>query len=197
MNINTNKLASNSNHFLKKLKEANGSSKKDGLAKENFFSDKLMNDFFDIKSDTQSFKARIINNNLRLSRYESEMTELQFVNEKINEITNLLQNGENDEVITGIIKDSVYDDKPVLKELFPSGADLQQQIETIRAANSQRKTELDKEFKAIQIATQNIISLNSSITAFEKSDSIIGDMKFEDAVRSSTLDNRRVMDLIS
>jgi uncharacterized membrane protein YccC len=158
-----------------------------------------MNDFFDINNDNQTFKARIINNNLRLSKYESEMTELQFVNEKLNEITNLLQTKNSETAVQDIIENSLYNSRPVLQELLSDSEDIASQIEDIRGANAVRQKELEKEFKAIQIATQNIISLNSSIAAFQNqgSEGITEGIEVEEALSSINLDNRRVMDLIS
>ena len=89
MNINTNKLASNSNAFLKKLKDIGSTSKSD--KKDNQISKKLKNDFFDIKFNDKSFKSRIVNNNKRLSRYEYDMTKLQFLQTKTQELENFFQ----------------------------------------------------------------------------------------------------------
>ncbi|MCG8572696.1 MAG: hypothetical protein MJB14_21400 [Spirochaetes bacterium] len=195
MNINTNKLASNSNHFLKKLKEMSGTSQKDS-SKEKIIK-KLKSDFSDIISTNNSFKARLLNNNKKLSQYENEITKLQFMSSKRDEIYSLLsQNADPDQVFS-VINNSLYDQQAILKPFFPDKDNIVPQLENLNQILSQTESTLEKDFKAIEIASQNILSIHSINYSEDNQSAAFQDLDFQNLIQHSNLDTKRVLDLIS
>lgn len=194
MNINTNKLASSSNSFLKKLKETSGLSKSD--KNDEKIKTKLLDDFFDVKVDNRNFKGRLVNNSKRLSAYEHNLSELQFISEKLKEIEQFKSNNDI-ENIEKIISESLFDDKYVLREHFEGSDSLNSQIEQLNSLVKERFYELDREFRAIEIASQNILSINSFEVFNTEESNVLANLDMDNLMSSTSLDNKRVLELIS
>jgi aconitase B len=154
----------------------------------------LLNDFADIKFSGNNFKSRLINNNHRLSDYENEMSQAQFLEQKYEVIVREYQNNNVDQ-IKEIIDNSSYNNQNILKVYFGNLNDLQASIGLLRGVIDDKYASLDKEFKKIEIASQNIISLNSQLPGINEDS--IKNLKIEDLSDSTSLNNKRVMHLVS
>ena len=77
MNITSDKIISNSNDYQKKIKEDDSLS----ITKinKNKMSEKLLKDFSTVSSSDSYIKAKIINNNIRLTNYENNISKNQFI----------------------------------------------------------------------------------------------------------------------
>jgi hypothetical protein len=193
MNINTGKLASSTNILFKKLKD-NETTNKVSENNGSINKEKILNDFADIKFIESNFKTRIINNNARLSNYENETSKLQYVNQRLDLIQNEINSNASNVKIKELIDKSIYNNQYILKEYFKD-ADYKSSLHDAKNIVSDRILSLDKEFKKIEIASQNIISLNTQATgtAFDS----IKNLKNENLADSTILSNKRVMQLIS
>jgi hypothetical protein len=192
MNINTGKLGSSTNILFNKIKE---NEKKVSETNESGLKQKLLNDFADIKFIESNFKTRIINNNTRLSNYENEQSKIQYINQRLDLIENELNAKASKDSIKKIIDDSNYNNQNVLKEYFKNSDNFKTAFNSAKSAIAEKQTDLDKEFKKIEIASQNIISLNSQ---FQNSNiDSIKNFKNENLSDSTSLNNKRVMQLIS
>lgn len=195
MNINTGKLASGSNLFFKKLKENSSVDLKKKDEKESKISEKLKKDFFDISSNVDNFKSRIISNNAKLSDYENKLSELQFIKSKNDQISDLYNQNELTE-IDKIIQNSKYNNRNVLIDFFNTDSDLKSQIDGLYDYIAQQENRLNKDFMAIEIASQNIISMNSiNITELDQIGKVT-DLDLSSTISSYNIDNSKVLELI-
>ena len=194
MNINTGKLGSSTNILFNKIKE-NEKNDKISETKESGLKQKLLNDFADIKFIESNFKTRIINNNARLSNYENEQSRIQYMNQRLDLIEDQFAKNASKESIQKIIDESNYAKQNVLKEYFRNESDHSAALEKTRNAIADKQNELEKEFKKIEIASQNIVSLNSNLqnTPLDS----VKDLKNENLTDTMSLNNKRVMELIS
>ncbi|HPO49419.1 MAG TPA: hypothetical protein PLO89_03755, partial [Spirochaetota bacterium] len=160
MNINTGKLASNSEAFLKKIKEQeNGKTVSSINEKSQSIKKKLLNDFADIKFADSSFKGRLLSNNFKLSEYELEYSKNQFVEERLKSLENAYEDNDLKKV-TEIINHSVFNNKNVLKDFFPESQNIDDAIYNAKSAIEKNFKLLSKEYKSIEVASQNILSVN-------------------------------------
>lgn len=190
MNINTGKLASSTNVFIKKLKENETDNK---IVEKDSFKEKLLNDFADIKFSGNNFKSRLINNNHRLSNYENELSQVQFLEQKYEVMVK--ENGNNNvEQLREIIDNSSYNNQNILKAYFENHNDLQTNLGLLKDVIDNKYASLDKEFKKIEVASQNIISLNSQLQGMNEDS--IKNLKIDDLSDSTNLSNKRVMHLV-
>jgi hypothetical protein len=162
MDINTGKLASNSSSFFKKIKE-NDSNKSSKLNDKNneSISKKILEDFNSVKYGDKDFKSKLIKINNQLSKYENELSKIQFIEQKISDIETLLKKKDQN-AIEDIIKNSPFNGENVIKEYIPKlEKDVNQQIAETKKAIQDRYNELEKEFKTIEITSQNLMSIYS------------------------------------
>lgn len=195
MNINTGKLASNSELFLKKLKEQesvkNVTSEKEGSKN---LKQKLLNDFADIKFGDNAFKGRLLSNNLKLSKYEYEYSKNQFVEEKLNVIQDAYKS-DNLSKVNDIIDSGVFNNKNVLKDFFMNNEDIKIALSKAKDIVDANYKTLSKEYKSIEIASQNILSINQD-TATYSIDSI-KDVSPDTLLRTTRLNSVKISELIS
>ncbi len=196
MNIHTGKLASNSTSFIKEAKKQDSSTKTSKIKsneKENI-SSKLLKDFPEIKTDNKAYRSRLVNINKRLTEYETNLSKAQFIEEKLKTIE-VFQKANQIDNISDLIESSTYKNEKILKNYFTSNKNFDAEIQ--KAKNEIQKTfiELDNEFKAIEITSQNIISLYSY--PMNINDNSIKNLNLEELINTTNLDNKRVMDLIS
>ncbi|OHD13176.1 MAG: hypothetical protein A2086_09700 [Spirochaetes bacterium GWD1_27_9] len=194
MNINTGKLVSNSELLLKKVKEQDTNNKVVQKTENDIPKEKLLKDFADIKFNDNNFKSRIMSNNNRLSTYENELSKIQFIEQKLS-IIETAQQGNNTEEISKIINESIFNNEQILKNHFKSNDNLQNDISNLKDVISNSYENLNKEFKAIEIASQNIISTNSK--QFNMVEESIQNIGSTNLLNTFNLSNKRVMELIS
>jgi hypothetical protein len=195
MTIHTGKLASNSTSFQKKIKEqdANIKASKVSSKKDKGITSKLLKDFPEIKTDNTSYKKRLVNISKMLTKYEDEISKLQFIDERVKEIEKLLIEN-NREKIKEIIVQSKYDKKPVLTEYFKNN-DFDNELKALKKEMEAKNTELEKQFKTIEITSQNIISLYSY--PMNINDNSIKNLDIQELSKTTQVNNKRVIDLIS
>ncbi|HOJ63658.1 MAG TPA: hypothetical protein PLE45_04485 [Spirochaetota bacterium] len=193
MDINTGKLSSSSNLFNKKVKE-NDTNNKVSKVEDRTNSSKILNDFADIKFSSKDFKARIIENNNRLTAYENEISKLQYVEQQISQLEQYIKE-KNSNKIRDILDNSIFNNENVLKGYFSSANNVEKEIAAAKEKIEKQYSKLDMEFKAIEIASQNILSLNpNSIKISEE----IGDFSSNsDIFNSLSVNSKRVLELIS
>jgi hypothetical protein len=194
MDINTGKLSSGSSFILKKLKETDLNGKVNSNENDYFAKEKLLNDFADIRFNDKFFKSRIINNNRRLSDYENSLSEIQFIEQKIN-ILETLNIDSDKEAIKEVIDGSVYNRKNVIKDFFPDLENFNEGLQSLKESVNEKNSLLSEELKRIEVASQNIISTNfKSFLVNEESIMKLDKEKIEDTI---DLSNKKVMELIS
>lgn len=195
MNINTGKLASNSEAFLKKIKEQeNGNTVSSINEKSQSIKKKLLNDFADIKFADGSFKGRLLSNNFKLSEYELEYSKNQFVEERLKSLENAYEDNDLKKV-TEIINHSVFNNKNVLKDFFPESQNIDDSIYNAKSAIEKNFKFLSKEYKSIEVASQNILSVNQDSTS--NSIDFVRGMDPEILSKSIRIDSSRISKLIS
>ncbi|MBR3731241.1 MAG: hypothetical protein IKN25_01200 [Spirochaetales bacterium] len=196
MTIDTNTIVSNSNLFRKKIKDAQNVSKSEkvGLTNVTSADKRVISDFADVTQTDNSFKRRIMENNARLTAYEDEYNRLEFLQQQIEMIGNLDIAKERAD-INAIIEDSVYAGKNIFAQYGKSADEIVDSLDEIKRSVAVEQTALEQDFKAIEIANQNILSLNTVIS--DKSVSQIAQMDIQALNDSIRLSNRRVIDLIS
>lgn len=195
MNITSDKVVSNSQEQLKMLKKTEGTESPEKIKKSKM-SEKLFADFASVSSNDIYIKAKIQNNNTRLSAYEYNVSKSQFIEQKLGDLQILAQNGQTEEAWS-LIKESSFDKKPVLMEYFNEGAPLQNQIDFALQSSNRTKQKLDKEFAAIQIASQNLSSISPDVNMINRSNDRPAETTITaDAVNTLTFDSKRVMKLI-
>lgn len=194
MDINTGKLASNSINLLKKLKENDSNLKVNEKNKTNELSNIVESDLLDLKSTEKTFKNRIINIKNQITQYENEFSKTQYIAQQLDVLNTLLEkNGQTE--IYKIIKDSNFNNENLIKSFFTDDKDLKTQLFDAKKLINEKLSSLDKDFNTIMITTQNIISLYSN----EKnvSNESFKNLNLNDAIKSTQLNNKRVLNLIS
>ena len=196
MDINTGKLASSSSLFLKKIKDNDTCKKISNInnEKEKALTKRLQVDFADIKSNDKIFKNRFINLNNQLSKHENELSKTQFIDQNLGVIENLLQQGDTKQ-ITQIIENSIFGNEKILKRFFSSIDNFSLELQKAKQVINNKYSQLDNNFKAIEITSQNIISLYSH--SMQVSDNSIKDINLDELVKSTKVNHKRVMDLVS
>lgn len=192
MDINTGNIVSNSSNFFKKLKEV-GDTK---ISKDKVnTTKKIKEDFADIKFSDKNLSSKLMENNNRLSKYENELSKLQFVQQKIEVIRPMIENNDFNKANT-IIENSVYNNKQLLKDYFTTTENFPKELTKTQELLNTKQNSLDNEFKSIEIASQNILSLfsnndNNSSVEFTKNINLTA------TTTKYNLNNKRVIDLIS
>lgn len=196
MNINTGKLASSSTSFLKKIKEIDTGRDVSKINKktDTNISSKLLKDFPEIKNTNQTFKTRLVNISSLLSNYENELSKTQFIDERLKEIEKEIQEN-NKEKIKSIIQNSTYNNEKVLSKYFDNNKDVPEQLQIAKQNIEKQYSSLKNEFKAIEITSQNIISLYSY--PMNISEASIKNLNINELAKSTNLNQKRVIDLIS
>lgn len=195
MDINTGKLSSSSNLFNKKIKESDLNNKISKEQTKLSNTSKILTDFADIKFNTKDFKTRIIENNNRLTNYENEVNKLQYVEQQIEKIEEYLKE-RSDLKIREILDNSLFNNEKVLKDYFSSIDNISNELNSAKIKIKDQYSKLDMEFKAIEIANQNILSLNPNSTSI--SEDILSFSSRNDIFDSITnINTKRVMELIS
>ncbi|MBP7554209.1 MAG: hypothetical protein KA885_12355 [Spirochaetes bacterium] len=195
MDINTGKLAGSSTFFQKKVREAESGVK---VTKENKIKDslhsKILNDFNDVKYSDKDFKIRIIENNNRLTNYENELSKIQYMEQRLEQIESLDVAKDKAEVAK-IVDESIYNNKNVFDGYIKSSASFEEDIKKVKEYISSNYNVLENEFKSIEIASQNILSLSPSYSQ----DSIeeINSTDISSAIDVMNVNKKRLMDLIS
>ncbi|HOV15163.1 MAG TPA: hypothetical protein PK771_12815, partial [Spirochaetota bacterium] len=166
MNINTGKLASNSELFLKKIKEQDTNNSIDSeKEKSNNIRQKLLNDFADIKYAHDSFKGRLLSNNFKLSKYEYEYSKNQFVEERLESIQKAYDKSDLNGV-KEIISNSIFNNKNVLKDYFSDNNSIKDALKNAKAFVDENYKTLNREYKSIEVASQNILSINQDTMVY-------------------------------
>ena len=195
MDINTGKLSSSSNLFNKKIKENDLNNKISKEESKSNNTSKILTDFADIKFNNKDFKARIIENNNRLTTYENEISKLQYVEQQIEKLEKYIK-GKNDLKIREILDNSIFNNENVLKDYFSSANNVKEELEKAKIKIEREYSKLDIEFKAIEIANQNILSLNpNSFKISEDISSFSSNSNIFDSF--SNINSKRVLELIS
>lgn len=194
MDINTGKLASNSINFLKQIKENDLNAKIDKIKNKESLNDFIEKDSLDVDTVDKTYKSRVINIQNQISKYENELSKTQFISQKLEEIQ-LLMTGHNDAKIKEIINNSEFDNQLILKSILNDKNDLSAQISDVKNAVSDSLGKLETEYNAIKIAFQNVISLYTIPTNL--SNEAIKNLNFEEVIKTSQLNNKRVLNLIS
>ena len=196
MTIDTNTIVSNSNLFQKKIKDAQNVSKSEKIGSDNVTSAdrRVISDFADVTQTDNSFKRRIMENNARLTAYEDDYNRLEFLQQQIEMIENLDIAKERAD-INAVIEDSVYGGKNIFAKYGESADEIVSSLSEIKRSVAVEQAALEQDFKAIEIANQNILSLNTVIS--DKSVSQIAKLDIQALNEAIHLSNRRVIDLIS
>ena len=196
MTIDTNTIVSNSNLFQKKIKDAQNVSKSEKVGLDNVTSAdrRVISDFADVTQTDNSFKRRIMENNARLTAYEDDYNRLEFLQQQIEMIENLDIAKERAD-INAVIEDSVYGGKNIFAKYGEGADEIVSSLAEIKRSVAVEQAALEQDFKAIEIANQNILSLNTVIS--DKSVSQIAKMDVQALNNAIHLSNRRVIDLIS
>ena len=196
MTIDTNTIVSNSNLFQKKIKDAQNVSKSEkvGLTNVTSADRRVISDFADVTQTDNSFKRRIMENNARLTAYEDDYNRLEFLQQQIEMIENLDIAKERAD-IDAVIEDSVYGGKNIFAKYGESADEIVSSLAEIKRSVAVEQAALEQDFKAIEIANQNILSLNTVIS--DKSVSQIAKLDIQALNEAIHLSNRRVIDLIS
>ncbi|MBQ3922427.1 MAG: hypothetical protein II707_03950 [Spirochaetales bacterium] len=196
MTIDTNTIVSNSNLFQKKIKDAQNVSKSEKIGSDNVTSAdrRVISDFADVTQTDNSFKRRIMENNARLTAYEDDYNRLEFLQQQIEMIENLDIAKERAD-INAVIEDSVYGGKNIFAKYGEGADEIVSSLSEIKRSVAVEQAALEQDFKAIEIANQNILSLNTVIS--DKSVSQIAKLDIQALNEAIHLSNRRVIDLIS
>jgi hypothetical protein len=196
MTIDTNTIVSNSNLFQKKIKDAQNVSKSEKIGSDNVTSAdrRVISDFADVTQTDNSFKRRIMENNARLTAYEDDYNRLEFLQQQIEMIENLDIAKERAD-IDAVIEDSVYGGKNIFAKYGEGADEIVSSLSEIKRSVAVEQAALEQDFKAIEIANQNILSLNTVIS--DKSVSQIAKLDIQALNEAIHLSNRRVIDLIS
>jgi len=194
MDINTGKLASNSINFLKKIKDNDLNVKIDKIKNKESLNELIQKDSLNVDTADKSYKSRVFNIQNQISKYENELSRTQFISQKLDEIQ-LLMKGNNETEIKEIINNSEFDNQLILKSIINDKKDLRTQIAEAKNTVSDTLEKLDNEYNAIKIAYQNVISLYT-IPANLSNDTI-KNLNFEEVIKTSQLNNKRVLNLIS
>ncbi|MBN2544949.1 MAG: hypothetical protein JXB50_04065 [Spirochaetes bacterium] len=194
MDINTGKLASNSINFLKKIKDNDLNVKIDKIKNKESLNELIDYDALDVNINDRTYKSRVINIQNQISKYENELSKTQFISQKLDEIE-LLMKGNNETQIKEIINKSEFDNQLILKDLFSSKKDFSTQITEAKNMVSDTLEKLDNEYSAIKIAYQNIIS--SYTIPVNLTNETLMNLNFEEVIKTSQLNNKRVLNLIS
>lgn len=195
MDINTGKLASSSTFFQKKIREVESGEKvtKESKIKDSLHS-KILNDFNDVKYSDKDFKIRIIENNNRLTNYENELSKIQYMEQRLDRIESLDVVKDKSE-IAQIIDESIYNNKNVFDGYVNSNNYLKEDIKKVKEYIVSSYDALENEFKSIEIASQNILSLSPSYS--QDSMEEINSADISSAVDVMNVNKKRLMDLIS
>ena len=196
MTIDTNTIVSNSNLFQKKIKDAQNVSKSEKIGSDHVTSadKRVISDFADVTQTDNSFKRRIMENNARLTAYEDDYNRLEFLQQQIEMIESLDIAKERAD-INAVIEDSVYGGKNIFAKYGESADEIVDSLAEIKRSVAVEQAALEQDFKAIEIANQNILSLNTVIS--DKSVSQIAKLDIQALKEAIHLSNRRVIDLIS
>jgi hypothetical protein len=196
MTIDTNTIVSNSNLFQKKIKDAQNVSKSEKIGSDNVTSAdrRVISDFADVTQTDNSFKRRIMENNARLTAYEDDYNRLEFLQQQIEMIENLDIAKERAD-INAVIEDSVYGGKNIFAKYGEGADEIVSSLSEIKRSVAVEQAALEQDFKSIEIANQNILSLNTVIS--DKSVSQIAKLDIQALNEAIHLSNRRVIDLIS
>ncbi len=195
MDINLGNLMSNSNTLLKKVKGNNVNSVKNNFDEiKKKVNTAILEDFnkFDLKNS--SAKTKFIKINNLLNEYEKQFSELQYIDQMLQKI-DLLSGKNNKKKISDLIENSLFNDKTILKEYFNSANINTSELSRIKDTINEKFTSLDTELKKLDVTAQNLLSMykmpiNISSESIDKID-------FEDLIKSSNLNKKRVLDLIS
>ncbi len=185
MIITTDKIASNSMQTIKKITEKDT----DFALKRSKISEKLSADFTSVIMNN-SFKSRIIDNNKRLMNYENEATKLQFTEEKIKELSDKLSQNDEDFNYSEFASAALFNNERVLDKYITENNNLKLQTDYATEIIAKEKSKLDMEFKAIQIASQNLLSFNPNMQNKSTEDAVLKTDNF------NTIDNDRVLNLV-
>ncbi len=189
MDIISNKVAHDIPVSLKKLKE-NEKITSLGVSDKRM-SEKLFNDFADIKNINKDFNSRLLSNNTKLSIYEEEMSKNQYMTERANLLENSLKQGKLSE-FNEIVGSSIFKDENPLSVFFTKQDEPLSQLSHLRSAISLTDEKLKRDFKAIEISSQNFLSLNTYSTEINMTG-----IQNPGIFKPDSINNRRVMDLIS
>lgn len=194
MNINTGKLISNSELFLKKIKEQDANQKiSNDVGEKDGIKERILNDFADIKYANDSFKGRFLLNNFKLSKYEFEYSKNQFIDEKLDSIQMAYDKGNLDE-IKDIINNGIFNNKNVLMDYFSKDENIQTSLDTAKEMVNEKYEVLSREYKSIEVASQNILSINQDTIAHSKS--ILKDLDKDSLINTTRVDSKRISQLI-
>lgn len=200
MNITTDKTSSGTIQGWKAAKKINET--ETITQNSGNIAEKLHKDFASVGMSVSYVKNKIISNNNRLLAYEEKVSENQFVKEKLNDLRGILSGYPEEEAWKFIAK-TTFHGTPVLTQFFDRNAPLVAQLDYAEMMTMKRKVELDREFRALQVASQNLSSISpepamieSRKTAEEVHSQLQKDM-VSYSLKSADLSGKRVMDLIS
>jgi hypothetical protein len=192
------KLGANSNLIFQKIKDNDTGNKTEKLSEINnvkinsSLRDKIKLDLFSSEIDNKFFKDKIININKSLSNFEDEFSKLQFVEQKLDEITSFTDKN-NLKKAQAVIDTGLYNDSNILKEYFSSD-NIKADLPAARTAIEDKYSQLNREYKAIEITSQNVMSLYSYPLPI--SDINTTDIDINSLNSSTKLNTKKVIDLI-
>lgn len=189
MNITTDKVVSNSIDYQKKVRDTENISGKEKIK------EKLLKDFSSAASNDKYIKAKIKNNNIRLTAYENNVSKNQFIESKLEEVSRLVKEGKMDEAWE-VIRSSKFDNKEILSGNFTKNAPLAEQVDYFKLVNAIDKLKLEKEFVLIQIASQNLSSISSDFKNLNKEYNTADNISSE-SFNDMKIDSKRVLELVS
>ncbi len=158
---------------------------------EKRMASKLFNDFADIRNENKDFNTRLINNNSRLSAYEEQMSLNQYMDEKSGALETALTQGRVSE-FNKIITEASYNGTNPIEAYFVDREGLVSGLNNLKSDVETNYNRLKKEFMAIEITSQNLVSLNTYSTEIDAVS-----LNNSNIYKSDALSNKRVMDLIS
>ncbi len=195
MIINTGKVISSSSILFNQVKENDSSAKitsADESKKKN--SSRIFTDFAETNYSDNAMKNKFLTINNYLTQYENDLSRLQFAEQKINELQHLQGNlGKNE--IEKFINEAKFNDEKVLAIYFP---DINNYNEYITEAKNKIQNELkslSKDFKQIEITSQNLTSLFTHKAGIDGEN--LKTIDLNDLIKNISIDKKRVLDLIS
>jgi|GEM_PF-1446431 len=197
MDINTGKLVSNSTSLYKQVKknDLNENVSKLEKIKNDSKTNQIFTDFNDIKLNNKSIKEKLTEINNLITQHENELSKIQFIEQKIEILEGY--NKKNDRTnIDNTISNSIFKGEAVLKEYFTSANEgsLDKRLEEVKNKINEKYYQLDKDYKAIEITYQNLISLYSHDS--KNPQESMEKINFKELLNTTNLNKKRVMDLI-
>ena len=96
--------------------------------------------------------------------------------------------------IKDIINNGIFNNKNVLMDYFSKDENIQTSLDTAKEMVNEKYEVLSREYKSIEVASQNILSINQDTIAHSKS--ILKDLDKDSLINTTRVDSKRISQLI-